>query len=225
MTNPNQKITKSLKSVVEDVNDTAGIVTIKITKFDHFDSDNDRLFTGALTKTWNEGSQFHLVDHKMGISTFVGIPVKKDASTGIIESQLNLKKQVAIDLLEDYKFCKSHGRSLQHSHGFIPIKGKYELNEKGGYDFKEVIQKEYSTVLFGAVSETELLDIKSEKDINSLILDLEFKMKQLNYTDEYCKLLEVKIQDLKEMIKEPSQDTHKEKTEADKSLQKFIFNN
>jgi len=91
------------------VNDAKGIVTIQITQFDKYDSDNDRLLKGALTKTWNDGNQVHLVDHKMGTGTFVGLPIKKDPVNGIIESQLNLKKQVAIDLLEDYKFSQEHG--------------------------------------------------------------------------------------------------------------------
>ena len=198
-----QKITKSIKSRVQDVNNAKGIVTIQITQFDKYDSDKDRLLKGALTKTWKEGSQVHLVDHTMGMSTFVGLPVSKDADTGIIESQLNLSKQAAIDLFEDYKFSQEHGRSLQHSHGFIAVKNKFSENEKGGYDFAEVKQYEYSTVLFGAVSETPMHGIKSDKSIQEAISAIEYKMSRMNYTDEYCKLLEVKVKELKEMLLEP----------------------
>jgi Caudovirus prohead serine protease len=198
-----EKITKSLKTTVQDVNEAKGIVTIQITQFDKYDSDNDRLLKGALNKTWKEGSQVHLVDHKMGTATYVGLPVKRDSETGIIESQLNLKKQVAIDLLEDYKFSQEHGRSLQHSHGFMGISGKYVKNDKGGRDFSEIKQFEYSTVLFGAVSDTPLHGIKSNEDAMELAQLLELKLKTLNYTDEYAKLIEQKIAELKAIIKEP----------------------
>lgn len=219
------KITKSLKTSVQDVNEK-GVVTIQITQFDKYDSDNDRLLKGSLTKTWQEGKQVHLVSHKNDISTFVGLPISKDAESGIVESQLNLNKQVAIDLLEDYKFSQKHGRSLQHSHGFRAIKDQFTKNEKGGYDFKEVQQHEYSTVLFGAVSDTPLHGIKSETDLNEMIDLLEQKIKFCNYSNEYGKLMEEKIKELKAMIIEPEQSTQSE-TEAAGALQekKWIFIN
>jgi len=206
-----QKITKTLKSNVQDVNEAKGIVTIQITQFDKYDSDNDRLLKGSLTKTWNEGQQVHLVDHKMGTSTYVGLPLSKDAESGIIESQLNLNKQVAKDLLEDYIFSQKHGRSLQHSHGFLAIKDKYSKNEKGGYDFTEVKQFEYSTVIFGAVSDTPLHSIKSNVTIEDLIDELKLKLATCNYSDEYGKIIEAKVIELKSMIIEPSNHSNEQK--------------
>lgn len=194
---------KALKTSVQDVNEAKGIVTIQITQFDKYDSDNDRLLKGALTKTWSEGQQIHLIDHKMGTATYVGLPIKKDAENGIIESQLNLNKQVAKDLFEDYIFSQKHGRSMQHSHGFFAVKDKYSKNDKGGYDFSEVKQFEYSTVLYGAVSETPMLGFKDNSDITTLIEDLELRLKTCNYTDEYGKIISDKIQELKQLIKEP----------------------
>lgn len=219
----NTKITKTLKTSVQDVNEAKGVVTIQITQFDKFDSDNDRLLKGALTKTWEEGSQVHLVDHKMGTSTFVGLPLKKDAENGVIESQLNLNKQVAIDLFEDYKFSQKHGRSLQHSHGFMAVKDKYAKNDKGGYDFAEVKQFEYSTVIFGAVSETPLIGIKSSTTLEELILELELKLRTCNYSNEYGKAIEAKITELKQMILEPSNHSTQNTTEAEQSLHKSYY--
>ena len=222
------KFTKNLKASVKDV-DTKGVVTIQITQFDKYDTDNDRLLKGALTKTWAEGQQVHLVDHKMGTSTFVGLPIKKDAETGIIESKLNLNKQVAVDLYEDYKFSQEHGRSLQHSHGFSVMKDKYTKNDKGGYDFKEVKQFEYSTVLFGAVSDTPLHQIKSldKSNIDEIINSLEMRLKFCNYSDSYGKLIEQKIIELKSMIIEPSIDTQQivKDTQVEPSIYKEIINN
>jgi len=214
-----EKITKTLKTKVNDVNEN-GVVVIQITQFDKYDSDDDRLLSGSLTKTWKENKQYHLVDHRYGVSTFVGIPINKDPLTGIIESKLNLNKQVAIDLFEDYKFTKEHGTTLEHSHGFIGINGKYQKNEKGGWDYSEVRQYEYSTVLFGAVSDTPLHDIKNKKTIQETIDLLKLKLHTLNYTNEYGKLLENKVKELEQMLLEPIELTlTKEQQEAEKSLQ------
>jgi hypothetical protein len=207
-----QKKTKNINTKVQDVNEAKGIVTIQITQFDKFDSDNDRLLKGSLTKTWNETQQVHLIDHKMGTSTYVGLPVRKDVENGIIESKLNLNKQVGRDLFEDYKFSQENGRSLQHSHGFRAIKDKFEKNEKGGFDFKEVQQFEYSTVIFGAVSDTPLIGMKDNKDILDLIVELENKLKVCNYSDEYNSLILDKIKELNELLIEPSNDTLIEST-------------
>ncbi len=203
------KITKNLGAEVADVTEK-GIVTIQVTQFEKYDSDNDRMMKGALTKTWNEGKQVHLIDHKMGIATMVGLPVKKDPVNGIIESKLNLNKQIGKDLLEDYKFSMENGRSLQHSHGFMPVKGKYEENEKGGFDFKEINQLEYSTVVFGAVEDTPIHGIKSKKDVKEIIDILEMKTKTLNISDKYGKSIEEHIKQLKSLLSEPSNDTHDE---------------
>ena len=204
------KITKNLNADVADVNEK-GIVVIQTTQFDKYDSDNDRVLKGALTKTWNEGKQVHLVDHTMGIGTYVGLPVKKDPITGIIESQINLDKQVGKDLIADYKFSLAHGRSLQHSHGFMPVKGKYTENEKGGLDFSEINQLEYSTVLFGAVENTPLHSIKSKTDVKELITLLELKCRTMNISDEYGIKIQEHIKQLKTLLKfEPLKDTQNE---------------
>lgn len=220
------KIVKELKTSVKDVTEK-GIVTIQITQFNQVDSDGDRLMKGAMNKTFKEGKQVHLVDHKMGTSTFVGLPINKDPETGIIESKLNLNKQIAVDLLEDYKFSQEHGRSLQHSHGFIGVKGKVEKNEFGGRDFHEIKQFEYSTVLFGAVEETPLHGIKNldNTTIEETIELLEKKLKFCNYSDEKGNAILKQIEFLKTLIKEPFTDTLINNEEPSKDTQMKEFYN
>lgn len=219
-----EKIVKSLETKVADVTEK-GIVTIQVTQFDNYDSDNDRLLKGALTKTWQEGKQVHLLDHKMGLSTFVGLPVKKDPINGIIESKINTDKQIGKDLLADYKFGLENGRSLQHSHGFMPVKGKYEENEKGGYDFAEVKQLEYSTVLFGAVEDTPLHSIKSQTDVKDLIELLELKLRKMDISEEYGKQIEKNINQLKSLLKfEPFNDTQNEAALSTSEVQELFIN-
>ena len=209
-----EKITKSHKTIVKDVN-SKGIVILQISQFNKYDADEDRMLKGAFTKTFKEGKQVHLVDHKVGTSTFVGLPIKKDADNLIIDSQLNLEKTVAKELLSDYAFGLKHGRSLQHSQGFIPV--KYDNNEKGGYDFAEVNMKEYSTVLFGAESETPIHAIKDADSAFKYINLLEERCKFGFLTDENGILIEQLITRIKNILVEPSDDTHKNIiTEADK---------
>jgi HK97 family phage prohead protease len=200
------KYTKNHNSIVKDVNAKSGVVVIQISQFNKYDSDKDRMLKGAFTKTFKEGKQVHLVDHKMGTSTFVGLPIKKDPENLVIESQLNLEKEIARELLSDYEFGLKHNRSLQHSHGFMPIKDKYTQNDKGGYDFKEVNMFEYSTVIFGAESDTPLIGVKNLKD------EIEQIEKRLRYgfmSDSRGKELEIHIQKIKDIINtEPSDDTH-----------------
>lgn len=215
-----EKITKNLKTTVNDVTEK-GIVTIGITQFDEYDADGDRMFQGAFTKTWNEGKQVHLLHHQKNLNSFVGLPVSKDPKTGIIDSQLNLNKQLGRDLLEDYKFSLLHGRPLQHSHGFHAVAGKYQKNEKGGRDFYEIKQFEYSTLLFGAVANTPVFSVKSEdslQEMQEFIKELEDRVSVCGYTDEYGKLLEVKIKELKSMILEPQ--LHSEINEPSVDTQK-----
>lgn len=200
------KITKSQSTVVKDVG-SSGLVTLQISRFDKYDSDDDRMMKGAFTKTFKDGKQVHLIDHKVGTSTLVGLPVRKDPDNLIIDSQLNLGKTVAKELLSDYEFCLKHGRSLQHSQGFIPV--KYDKNDKGGFDFKEVNMKEYSTVVFGAESDTPLHAIKNVKEANKYMEMLIERCKFGFLTDEQGHKIEALISQIKTLLKEPSKDTLK----------------
>ena len=216
-----EKLTKHQKTIVKDVS-SKGLVILQISQFNKYDADEDRMLKGAFTKTFKEGKQVHLVDHKVGTSTFVGLPVAKDAENLIIDSQLNLEKTVAKELLSDYAFGLKHGRSLQHSQGFNAV--KYDKNERGGYDFAEVNMKEYSTVLFGAESNTPVHAIKDAGKAIEYIKLLEERCKFGFLTDENGLQIEQLIKQIKNILKEPSVDTQNIETEADKSLQKLFSN-
>lgn len=196
---------KHQKTIVKDVSEGKGIVTLQISQLNKYDSDLDRMMKGAFNKTFKDGKQVHLVDHKVGTSTFVGLPIKKDPDNLIIESQLNLDKVIARELLSDYQFGLKHGRSLQHSQGFKAV--KYKDNEKGGYDFEEVNMHEYSTVLFGAESDTPVHAIKSEKDALHYIEMLEKRCSFGFLTDENGNKIESLIKEIKNLITEPSKIT------------------
>lgn len=221
-----EKLTKHQDTTVKDVS-PKGIVTLQISRFNKYDFDNDRMMKGAFNKTFKDGKQVHLVDHKVGTSTFVGLPIRKDADNLIIESQLNLNKTIAKELLSDYEFSIKHNRSLQHSQGFIPV--IREENEKGGFDFHEVNMKEYSTVLFGAESDTPVHAIKNELDALALIEKLTQRLKFGTLTDESGHQIEKHIQAIKNLLQEPSSDTiqevEKEAVKDTSHLEIFNFKN
>ena len=205
------KLTKNHKTIVKDVS-SKGVVVLQISQFNKYDSDEDRMLKGAFTKTFKEGKQVHLVDHKVGTSTFVGLPIAKDPENLIIDSQLNLDKTVAKELLSDYAFGLKHGRSLQHSQGFIPV--KYDKNDKGGFDFAEVNMKEYSTVLFGAESDTPVHAIKDADSAFKYIKLLEERCKFGFLTDENGLQIEYLIKQIKNILHEPSLDTQNNNQKA-----------
>ena len=202
-----EKITKNAKTIVKDVS-SKGVIVLQISQHDKYDGDNDRMLKGAFTKTFKEGKQVHLVDHKVGTSTYVGLPIAKDSDNLIIDSQLNLEKNIARELLSDYDFSLKHGRSLQHSQGFMAIKDRYSENEKGGIDFAEVNMKEYSTVVFGSESETPVHAIKNAESALKWIESLEMRLKFGFMSDVRGKEIENHIIQIKKILGSPSNDTN-----------------
>ena len=154
---------KSLKSEVVDIADQ-GIVTIAISKFGNRDSYDDIVRKGAFAKTFQEGSGRikHVMDHQLRQMAVVGLPLKmyETDTHAVVESKLNLEKQIARDLFSDYKFFKEHGKTLEHSYMYDTVKTNVNRDIKGE-DIAELRMYEYSTVALGANSETPLLDIKS----------------------------------------------------------------
>jgi HK97 family phage prohead protease len=216
------KLTKSQDTLVKDVS-SKGLVTLQISRYEKYDYDNDRMLKGAFHKTFKDGKQVHLVNHQVGTATLVGLPVRKDADNLIIDSQLNLDKTIARELLSDYEFGLKHGRSLQHSQGFMPV--IYEENEKGGYDFLEVNMKEYSTVLFGAEADTPVHSIKDAEGAIKLIEQLEKRLKFGFLDDPSGKNIEAHIKAIKDLLGKPSVDTSKGvETEAVEDTSYLLFN-
>ncbi|MEZ7496463.1 HK97 family phage prohead protease [Leeuwenhoekiella aequorea] len=220
-----EKITKSRDTIVKEVGDK-GLVTLQISQHNKFDSDDDRMMNGAFVYTFKHGKQVHLLDHKVGTSTLVGLPVRKDSENLVIDSQLNLDKVVARELLSDYKFGLKHDRSLQHSQGFIPVKDKYKKNEKGGFDFYEVNMKEYSTVVFGAESDTPIHAIKDDKTALWYVDMLEKRCAFGFLTDEKGKEIENHILKIKSLLNDASNESQSNgTTEAAKSTSHYLMFN
>lgn len=218
-----EKFTKSQKTIVKDVS-SKGLVILQISQHEKYDNDDDRMMKGAFEKTFKEGKQVHLVDHQVGTKTFVGLPVAKDAVNLIIDSQLNLDKAIAKELLSDYEFGLKHGRSLQHSQGFLAVKDRFKKNEKGGFDFYEVNMKEYSTVIFGSESDTPVHSIKDAESALEWMERLEKRLKFGFMSDERGKNIEEHIRQIKMILRTPSVDTFKETKPEAAEAPLSIFN-
>jgi hypothetical protein len=193
--------TKNLKSEIKDVNDK-GVVTIAIARFDVEDSDGDITRKGAFERTFKEGKDRikHYLDHKMLQAFNVGLPVKmfEDTNYAVVESALNLEKQISRDLFSDYKFFKEHGKSLEHSFGYKTLKGK---SRGRGEEILELFMPEYSTVGYAAMGDTPLLGMKSFEDVT--IQDLEAYLRKFDVSKTKGAQIESIISKIKEL-----QETH-----------------
>lgn len=189
---------KNLKSEIVDVADK-GIVTIAISRFDNEDSDGDIVRKGAFERTFKEGKDRikHYLDHVMRQSHNVGLPVKmyETETHAVVESALNLEKQIARDLFSDYKFFKDHGKSLEHSFGYKTIKGK--ARQKRGEEIFDLFMPEYSTVGYAANGDTPLFGLKSFEDVT--INDLEVYLKSYDVSNSKGKQIEFIIHKIKEL--------------------------
>lgn len=214
--------TKSLKSEVVDIAEK-GIVTIAISKFGNRDSYDDIVRKGAFTKTFNEGSGRikHVMDHQLRQMAVVGLPMKmyETDTHAVVESALNLEKQIARDLFSDYKFFKDHGKTLEHSYMYDTVKANVNKEIKGE-DIAELKMYEYSTVALGANSETPLLDIKSFTfdDLN----DLEEYLRKYDVSNTKAKQIEEIIRLIKNMKEPQNTPSDEPVTLADPELKNYM---
>lgn len=196
------KIIKICKnSHIEDI-DEKGIVTVAANAFDNEDADGDVSVYGSYTKTINENfSRVRwFLNHDKTI--LLGVPIEAAQTPKYLQvrGQLNLKKQIAKDIYEDYQLYAQYGKSLEHSVMVQAVK-------RDPTDRRKVLEWkwwEYSTLTnWGANSDTPLLGIKSDKEaanMNDTINWLELALKKANYTDERAKQMENHLVQLRSLI-------------------------
>lgn len=218
---------KSLKSEVVDVAEK-GIVTIAISRFDNEDMGGDIVRKGAFTRTFKEGGDRikHYMDHSLKQMANVGLPVKmyETFTHAVVESALNLEKEISRDLFSDYKFFKEHGKTLEHSFGYETIKGK---SRGRGEEIFELKMYEYSTVGLGMNPETPLLGIKSFDQ--STISELESFLRKYDVSNTKGKQIEAIITQIKSFTDQathnPEPSTHNPVKQLNQLLlTKNIFN-
>ena len=111
------------KTKANDV-DEKGVVTVAVNGIGVKDSQNDISMPGSFNKTLKEniGRMRWFLNHRT--DQLLGVPLSGEERDGnlIMAGQINLKKQMSLDILADYKLYAEHGRTLEHSIGVKAIK-------------------------------------------------------------------------------------------------------
>lgn len=198
--------TKSHKAEVLDIK-TEGVVTVAISRLEVPDMIGDITHRGAFTKTFKEGGNRikHLLDHQLKYAGVVGLPVKmyENDTHAVVESALNMEKQVARDLFSDYKFFQAHGKSLEHSYMYETIKGRPIIKGKSEH-IDELKVVEYSTVLLGMHPDTPLMSLKAGEVDTDMLEDY---LRRYDVGNRYGKEIEKIIVAIKQLKSEPGSST------------------
>ena len=147
------------KTKANDV-DEKGIVTVAVNGIGVRDSQDDISMPGSFNKTLKENMNRMrwFLNHRTDM--LLGVPLSGKEKDGnlVMVGQINLKKQIGRDTLEDYKLYAENGRTLEHSIGVKAIK----RDEADKSKVKEWFMGEYSTLTaWGSNPQTFLVDIKS----------------------------------------------------------------
>lgn len=188
------KILKSIHEKVEDIT-KEGRLTIAINAIGNEDSDGDISLPGSFNKTMTDdiARMKWFLNHNT--TQLLGVPIAGREEGGLVkmEAQLNMKKQIAIDVLSDYELYAEHGRTLEHSVGVEDIV-RNKANKKEVQEWK---MWEFSTLTsWGANERTPLLEIKS---MDEQIKMLEKALKK-NYSTERLVGMEKSLNLLKKAV-------------------------
>lgn len=208
---------KTVSNSVMDVDDASRRVKVVISEMGNKDLDGDVIEQSAYTKTLKERGPkgvnliWHLTDHNANLKSAVGkfsdIYTEKNQLIGITDIP---RTSWGNDVLEFYKT----GHINQHSIGFKTIKS--DIVNKGGKEeynlIREVLLYEGSAVLWGANPMTPTLSAgksltkeEAEDHFNKLNADLTLIFKSLKegkYTDDTFGLLEIKMYQTQEQLKQ-----------------------
>lgn len=147
------------KTKANDV-DEKGVVTVAVNGIGVKDSQDDISMPGSFNKTLKENfnRMRWFLNHRT--DQLLGVPLSGEEKENnlVMVGQINLKKQMGRDTLEDYKLYAENGRTLEHSIGVKAIK----RDEADRRKVKEWFMGEYSTLTaWGSNPQTFLVDIKS----------------------------------------------------------------
>lgn len=179
-----------------------GIVTVAVNGIGVEDVQHDISQPGSFVDTLRDDitKMRWLLNHN--ISQLLGVPLSGEEKDNnlIMTGQLNLKKQIGRDILEDYKLFRDNGRTLEHSIGVTAVK-------RDNADRRKVLQwkmLEYSTLTgWGANPQTFLVGIKSAtpEQITGAVDLLRNALKQHGYSDERLKTYDMQLNLLLKTLK------------------------
>jgi HK97 family phage prohead protease len=169
-----------------------GIVQMYVNAFDNEDSDGDISMKGSFAKTIQENLKRirHFLNHDFTKLLGAPIEMKEDDFGLLVTSQMNMNKEIARDVFEDYKLYQELGRSLEHSVAVEAIKRDEEDNRY----VKEWRLWEYSTLtMWGANARTPLVSMKSDmKEVIDEMLKRDYSEQRKNLLKSISETLEGK---------------------------------
>ena len=171
-----------------------GIVTVGVNGIGIEDAQHDISMPGSFVDTLrNDIAKMRwYLNHDT--RQLLGVPLSGEEKDNnlIMTGQLNLKKQIGRDILEDYKLFRDAGRTLEHSIGVKALARDEE-------DRRKVVRwkmLEYSTLTgWGANPQTFLVGLKSatEDQIRDAVELIRMAFKQHGYSDERLKNYDMEL--------------------------------
>lgn len=171
-----------------------GIVTVGVNGIGIEDAQHDISMPGSFADTLRDdiAKMRWYLNHDT--RQLLGVPLsgeEKDDNL-IMTGQLNLKKQIGRDILEDYKLFRDAGRTLEHSIGVKALARDEE-------DRRKVLKwrmLEYSTLTgWGANPQTFLVGLKSgtADQLRDAVEFVRLAFKQRGYSDERLKNYDMEL--------------------------------
>ncbi len=171
-----------------------GIVTVGVNGIGIEDAQHDISMPGSFVDTLRD--DMHKMRWYLNHDTrqLLGVPLSGEEKDNnlIMTGQLNLKKQIGRDILEDYKLFRDCGRTLEHSIGVKALARDEE-------DRRKVVRwkmLEYSTLTgWGANPQTFLVGLKSatEDQLRDAVELIRMAFKQRGYSDERLKNYDMEL--------------------------------
>lgn len=171
-----------------------GIVTVGVNGIGIEDAQHDISMPGSFADTLRDdiAKMRWYLNHDT--RQLLGVPLSGEEKDNnlIMTGQLNLKKQIGRDILEDYKLFRDAGRTLEHSIGVKALARDEE-------DRRKVVRwkmLEYSTLTgWGANPQTFLVGLKSatEDQIRDAVELIRMAFKQRGYSDERLKNYDMEL--------------------------------
>jgi len=209
---------KALDAEVLNVEKEKGIVETYINTFNVVDTWNEVSLPGSFKKTFKENFKniYWLKNHDWDLMPGITLKLYEDAKGAIAVGQINMKKQLGVDLWNDYLLYAENGRSLEHSVRIQPV--KYIIENDVMYISEQKMMEWSSLTRPGSNPKTEVITLKNEKELMEAAL-------KLNYSDEKLKAIETKIAELETLIKKAAESTLKNEPKPDfKKTIDFINN-
>lgn len=189
----------SLRTKANDVDEKKGIVTIAVNGIGVKDSQGDISDPGSFDKTIQEfflKRGKHLLDHDK--TKLIGCPLEAKEENGnlVVVSQMNMKKQIAVDTFYDYLLYAENNKTLEHSIGCRAV--KRDPNDKA--HVKEWFLAEVSTLqAWGANPQTFLVDIKADEPVDTQRAKLQHSLEmirkalEMRYSEERLKSMDMNL--------------------------------